>query len=254
MGVTVTPTYRYFKYLTFLDGFEDTNNGVGCLSEVRDLINVENTDKSQEEKAIYNTDDGYCNADLNANAVDFLTNFDGANDHDSDLNESYEMDFDINGFTGLPPSNANDCDFHVETNVATEPPAETNDYDSDYDFDVQMNAVFQNIQNFDPLNHPASPPVIPNEKIKKKFKQKIVKPKRLNYAVIKEQQSSNTKTWTKEEESEVINFYAAHECLWKCKHPDYYKKNRSSLLDIIYEKLEMKFTGKQLQMKNYKYF
>lgn len=46
-------------------------------------------------------------------------------------------------------------------------------------------------------------------------------------------------------ESYVINFFANHDALWNCRHPDYIKRNRSHLLDELAEQLDNKFDGKQ---------
>lgn len=53
----------------------------------------------------------------------------------------------------------------------------------------------------------------------------------------------NEKKWEEDEETRVIDFFCQNNCLWNPKHVNYYKRSRSSLLDIIVEELNFKFTG-----------
>lgn len=55
--------------------------------------------------------------------------------------------------------------------------------------------------------------------------------------------SNYPKTWTNEEESDVINFFSQNQFLWKVKDPLYHTKNRSNVLDKIVSRLGNKFTG-----------
>lgn len=60
---------------------------------------------------------------------------------------------------------------------------------------------------------------------------------------VKTNHINNERKWEEEEEIRVIDFFFQNNCLWNAKHADYYKRSRSSLLDIIVEELNFKFSG-----------
>lgn len=289
-GVTFIPTYRYFKYLKFLDEFEvvggdgkDDGEGTvegqsrGERNDVLDLDEGSNEAEPRSEQISEQTGvilvseqkKNYFDAEetvseKNNNYVD------AENTVSEEINNSTVNDCgEYSGVVAAKTANVVDgldaVDFLMDLNFDGNENVHDSDdeYASEYDIDAQTVRVLQSINNFNPSSScsPPPPPIQIKNKInknkidrsrkenekddqkKKKLKRKDTNQFNKENHFEEKQETSTTKTWSTEEESELINFYAAHECLWKCKHPDYYKKNRSSLLDIIVERLEMKFTG-----------